>query len=94
MLIACIEGEAVLNRANGSLLGLPVGDAVGMTLEFQLRDSGDPLTDMVGGGPFSLTPGYWTDDTSMALCLGESLLDLGRFDAQDVMERFQRWYRG
>ena len=35
-------------------------------------------TDMVGGGPFRLEPGQWTDDTSMAMCLAESILDTGR----------------
>ncbi len=87
------QEDAVLSRATGSLLGLAVGDAVGTTLEFEERDSGDPLTDMVGGGAFALPPGYWTDDTSMALCLSDSLLERGRFDARDVMERFRRWYR-
>ena len=63
-----------MDRARGCLLGLAVGDAVGTTLEFQPRDSYEPLTDMVGGGPFGLEPGQWTDDTSMALCLAFSLI--------------------
>ena len=41
----------------------------------------EPVTDMVGGGPFSLRPGEWTDDTSMALCLAESLIECGGFNA-------------
>lgn len=81
----------VLERARGSLLGLAVGDAVGTTVEFRSRDSFAPLTDMVGGGPFGLQPGEWTDDTSMALCLATSLLETGRFDARDQMERYLRW---
>ncbi len=48
---------------------------------------------MVGGGPFNLKPGQWTDDTSMALCLSESLLDCGGFDAHDQMQRYVRWWR-
>jgi hypothetical protein len=59
-------------RYRGSLLGLAVGDAVGTTLEFRQPGSFDPLEDMVGGGPFGLKPGEWTDDTSMALCLAAS----------------------
>lgn len=55
-------------------MGLAVGDAVGTTLEFKERDYMN-ITDMVGGGPFQLDPGQWTDDTSMALCLGYALLD-------------------
>lgn len=78
-------------RARGCLLGLAVGDAVGTTVEFQPRGSFPPLHDMVGGGPFGLAPGQWTDDTSMALCLGASLLEIGGFDAHDQMRRYCRW---
>lgn len=80
------------DRFRGCLLGLAVGDAIGTTVEFRPRGSFRPLTDMVGGGPFGLRPGQWTDDTSMALCLATSLVELGRFDAHDQMERYCRWY--
>jgi hypothetical protein len=50
-----------------------------------------PVTDMVGGGPFHLKPGQWTDDTSMALCLATSLLESQGFDADDQMQRYCRW---
>jgi ADP-ribosylglycohydrolase len=80
-------------RYRGSLLGLATGDALGTTLEFQPPGSFVPLKDMVGGGPFHLTPGQWTDDTSMALCLAQSLVERGGFDPQDQMERYLRWYR-
>ena len=80
-------------RFRGALLGLAVGDAVGTTAEFKRPGSFPPVTDMVGGGPFHLTPGQWTDDTSMALCLAESLLECGGFDARDQMERYVRWWR-
>jgi ADP-ribosylglycohydrolase len=79
------------SRYLGSLLGLACGDAVGTTVEFQPRDSFPLLTDMVGGGPFGLLPGQWTDDTSMALCLAESLLARGEFDARDQMTRYLKW---
>ena len=46
---------------------------------------------MVGGGLFNLKPGQWTDDTSMALCLATSLLEKGRFDPTDQMQRYVRW---
>jgi ADP-ribosyl-[dinitrogen reductase] hydrolase len=80
-----------LDRSQGSLVGLAVGDAVGTTLEFLPRGSFKPLTDMVGGGHFCLKKGYWTDDTSMALCLGYSLLECERFDAYDQMTRYCHW---
>ncbi len=80
-------------RYRGCLLGLAVGDAVGTTVEFAAPGSFPPVSDMVGGGPFGLQAGEWTDDTSMALCLAESLLERGGFDAADQMDRYLRWYR-
>ncbi len=82
-----------LNRAQGCLAGLAVGDALGTTLEFTLPGSFEPLTDMIGGGPFRLKAGQWTDDTSMALCLAESLLECEDFDLKDQAERYVRWWR-
>lgn len=75
------------------MLGLAAGDALGTTLEFTPPGRGGkpPLTDMVGGGPFRLQPGQWTDDTSMALCLADSLLTRGGWDAYDCMDRWLAW---
>ena len=81
-----------LSRARGALVGLAVGDAVGTKNEFKVAGTFKPITDMVGGGPFLLKPGQWTDDTSMALCLADSLLAKGHYDSFDVMERYQRWF--
>ena len=69
-----MSDEAKGDRVRGALIGLAVGDAVGTTVEFKPPGTFEPVTDMVGGGPFRLRPGEWTDDTSMALCLVESLL--------------------
>ena len=79
------------DAALGCLLGLAVGDALGTTLEFSVRDASLPLKSMVGGGPFNLSPGEWTDDTSMALCLAESLLACHRHDPIDQLSRYIRW---
>lgn len=78
-------------RYQGSLLGLAVGDAVGTTVEFRPPGTFAPVTDLVGGGPFDLEPGQWTDDTSMALCLAVSLVECGGFDPADQMARYVRW---
>ena len=78
-------------RYQGSLMGLAAGDAVGTTVEFMRPGSFPPVTDMVGGGPFRLKPGEWTDDTSMALCLADSLILCGGFDPGDQMDRYLRW---
>lgn len=80
-----------LDRAVGTLLGLACGDAVGTTLEFRSPGTFEPIEDMVGGGPFSLEAGQWTDDTSMALCLAESILDTGSLDLEDQLRRYLLW---
>ena len=80
-----------LKKYQGCLLGLATGDALGTTVEFKARGSFTPLTDIVGGGPFRLQAGQWTDDTSMALCLAHSLLDSKGFDANDQMVRYNNW---
>lgn len=82
-----------LDRARGALMGLAVGDALGTTLEFRSPGSFEPITDMVGGGPFRLEPGQWTDDTSMALCLAQSIIARKGFDPADQMERYVRWWK-
>ncbi len=84
----------IRDRYRGSLLGLAAGDALGTTLEFKRPGTFAPINDMVGGGPFHLKPGQWTDDTSMALCLAESLIECRRFDPVDQLTRYCRWYRG
>ena len=81
------------SRFRGCLLGLAVGDALGTSVEFMPPGSFTPLTDMLGGGPFNLAQGEWTDDTSMALCLADSLIEKGGFDPIDQLERYVRWYR-
>ncbi len=82
-----------LDRFRGCLLGLAAGDALGTTLEFKPPGTFEPIDDIVGGGPFGLEPGQWTDDTSMALCLATSLVECGRFDPVDQMQRYVRWWR-
>jgi len=81
------------SRFKGCLLGLAVGDALGTTLEFKMPGTFKPITDMIGGGPFNLKPGQWTDDTSMALCLAESLIQCKGFNPKDQMERYIKWWR-
>jgi len=82
------------DRYRGALLGLAAGDALGTTLEFKFPGSFKPIDDMVGGGLFNLKPGEWTDDTSMALCLADSLIARQGFDLKDQIRRYVRWYRG
>jgi ADP-ribosylglycohydrolase len=81
------------SRYTGSVLGLACGDALGTTLEFASPGSFQPIFEIQGGGPFQLPAGYWTEDTSMAMCLGESLLECGGFNAADQMDRYVRWWK-
>jgi ADP-ribosylglycohydrolase len=83
----------LLSRFRGSLLGLAVGDALGAPVEFEPRGSFPPITDFRGGGPFNLKAGDWTDDTSLALCLAESLVEQRGFDPRDQAERYVRWWK-
>ena len=84
--------EEIVDRSYGSLIGLAVGDAMGAPLEFKSPGSFEPVNDMMGDGPHHLEPGEWTDDTSMALCLAESLIETGKFDPVDQLSRYFHWY--
>ena len=86
--------EMTLNsRYLATLLGLATGDALGTTVEFSPRGSFPPVTTMTGAGPFNLKPGLWTDDTSMALCLAESLILKNAFNPADQMARYLNWWQ-
>jgi ADP-ribosyl-[dinitrogen reductase] hydrolase len=84
---------SVYERYAGSIIGLATGDALGTTLEFKKPGMFENITDVIGGGPFHLKPGQWTDDTSMALCLAESLILNKGFDPVDQMNRYNKWYQ-
>ena len=80
----------------GTMLGMAIADAMGHRHEFKpVRYNKITLKDMgVGpGGSFHLLPGQWTDDTSMGLCLADSLIiKEGEYDAHDLMHRFLSWW--
>lgn len=86
-----------LDRFQGCLVGLAVGDALGGPLEFMGADEivaqyDGPVREMVGGGWLNLHPGEYTDDTQMALCIAESIVERQAFDMADVARRFLAWY--
>lgn len=87
------KDDALLDRSRGALLGLALGDILGAPVEFKARDSFPPVTDLRGGGPFDLEPGQFTDDTALALCLADSLIQRRAFDLHDQIERYCRWWR-
>lgn len=80
-------------RFQGSMLGLAVGDALAAATQYRRAGSFAPVGDLLGGGPFDLPRGAWSDDTAMALCLAESLADREGFDAADQLTRYGRWQR-
>jgi ADP-ribosylglycohydrolase len=79
------------DRVVGGILGLAVGDALGVPVEFRSREwlRQRPVRGMEGFGSHNQPPGTWSDDTSLALCSAESLL--GGFDIEDTGRRFVRW---
>lgn len=81
----------MLDKYRGSIFGLAVGDALGATVEFSQRGEIVPLIEMNGGGPFNLKPGEWTDDTSMALCMAQSIIEKDNFDVEDIANKFVMW---
>jgi ADP-ribosylglycohydrolase len=72
-------------------VGLAVGDALSAPTQGLKPGDFTPVTGMQGGGVLQLAPGQWSDDTSMALCLAESLIDTGVVDTRDQMNRYRRW---
>lgn len=78
-------------RVKGAVLGLVAGDALGVPAEFMTREelAQDPVTGMRSGGAHGQSAGTWSDDSSMALCLLESLIY--GLDYEDMMARFLRW---
>jgi ADP-ribosylglycohydrolase len=88
---ALAAASTLRGRFHGTLLGLAVGDAVAAATQYRRPGSFTPIGDMLGGGPFDLPRGGWSDDTAMALCLADSLLERDSFDARDQMDRYRRW---
>ena len=86
-------------RIEGGLIGLLVGDALGVPYEFHppeqipeaslIEFTPPPGFDRAHRG---VPPGTWSDDGALALCLLDSLLERDAFDPQDFGERLFRWY--
>lgn len=85
--------RSLRERFLGALLGLAIGDAVAAATQYRRPGTFTPVGDLIGGGPFALPRGGWSDDTAMALCLADSLLAANGFDARDQVERYRLWQR-
>src|SRR5271154_6024481 len=80
------------DRRRGALIGLAVGDALGAAVEFQAPGTFAPVTDYRAGGPHGLAAGEWTDDTSLALALADSIAVAG-WNLHDQAERYVNWWQ-
>jgi ADP-ribosyl-[dinitrogen reductase] hydrolase len=84
----------ITSRVQGALFGLAICDALGAPVEFKPRGSFSPVTEIEPNFNFSLPAGCFTDDTSMALCLAQSLIDQkGEFEVQDQVRKYIAWSR-
>ena len=75
------------------IIGHAIGDALGVPVEFKSRERlrEQPVGEMTGYGSHNVPAGTWSDDTSMTLCLMESLARLGNIDYRDIMNNFLLW---
>lgn len=96
-MIHAIPAEKIIERATAAYLGLAIGDALGATVEFmtprEIEAQYRVHTRMIGGGWLHLKPGQVTDDTTMSLALGDSILKAGKVDALAAAQAFDDWMR-
>ena len=73
------------------LLGTAIGDALGLPVQFLDREvvAKNPVTTMIGYGQFNVPAGTWSDDSSLSLCLAESLCK--GYDLSDIANNFVKW---
>ena len=85
---------SVPSRIRGSVYGTAVVDALGGPVEFHRRGTFAPVTSYRFNRNFGLKAGTWTDDTSMMLCLAQSLVDTGgKFVSHDQIRKYVNWYQ-
>lgn len=83
----------MLDKIYGGIIGLCIGDALGVPVEFMNRNElkKSPVTDMIEYGTHNQPKGTWSDDSSMTLCLADSISECGEINYIDIMNRFQSW---
>lgn len=83
----------MLEKTKAVMLGHAVADALGVPVEFCRREklAAKPIKDMEGFGTYPFPKGCWSDDTSMSLCVLESLTK-NKIDYEDIMNNFGKWY--
>jgi ADP-ribosyl-[dinitrogen reductase] hydrolase len=92
-----MDWDDIHRRALGAYLGFAVGDALGATVEFmtprEIQDTYGIHRKIIGGGWLKLKPGQITDDTGMALALGEAIIMTNGFNTQATADAFVRWFK-
>ncbi len=81
------------SRFRGALFGLALGDALSAPAQYARAGSFPAVKDFIGGGPYDLPVGAWTDDTALALLLARSLLTVRGCDPRDQLERYRSWQK-
>lgn len=79
-----------MSKFYNGIMGLVVGDALGVPVEFRKRDTYE-VTDMIGFGTYNQKPGTWSDDSSLTLATVESMGRMGKVDPMDIMKNFLDW---
>ena len=92
--MAHLEKKDIKQAIRSGLIGLAIGDALGVPIEFLNRNFLElmPVTEMLSVGTHHQPAGTWSDDTSMTICLIQSLIDQKCFHYHDIMENFVKWY--
>ena len=82
-------------KVKDGIIGLLIGDALGVPYEFSWREELEkyPAIDMVGHGTYDKPAGTWSDDTSMTIATMASIVDKKAIDYDDIMEKFCKWYK-
>lgn len=80
------------DKCLGGFRGLAIGDALGAPVEFMPRGSFSRITDYQKTEHFDLPPGYWTDDTSMAICLAQILIENKKYSSDAVLTKYCEWF--
>ena len=93
--MAHLKDLDIKSKVRAGVIGHAIGDALGVPVEFKDRRqlACQPIRDMEGFGIHQVPAGTWSDDTSMEIALLQSLIDKGRFDLEDIMENFYKWWK-
>lgn len=80
-------------KVKDGIIGLIIGDALGVPVEFKYRESLkiDPVTKMEGYGTYNMPPGTWSDDSSMTIATMASIVNKNEIDYDDIMKEFLEW---